>query len=473
MPWFDFTEDQVDKIANVRRTVSWTTKCKRHVWCRRPMKASAWTTGLRVIRQKNCAACHVMEPGMIEFTGEDGAHHAVDAQLLTLDGEFYPPPMNGFDEYLDEYVEYMREEEDEEFEVEELYAQLLETDVALGEVGDTIAIENVDSVKVTPAWGGDFVDLVTRFYLSPWDYDEEADEDISRTGDPDGEGRVQDVDGEWRNFEEEQYDKIRWTYAPPVLIGEGEKLQRDWFYNFLVDPMPLREQIRVRMPTFNWQPGEAGAVADYFAALAKKEWPSEYARQLLRQLDQSPEEVAAGISALGLSGSSADQVRGIVDGLKVETAAGLPNLMKYGESQGFSWFPPVDPAYEPILPRTPGAIARFTDNVPDFWAKAHALAVDPSGPTCNQCHFVEGEPPTNEAPVGWAPDLKFTRDRLRPDWVTKWLQAPSKIYPGTTMPANFDASLTQWQELYPAASAEQIEAVVTWLFNLDAALLRN
>ena len=36
------------------------------------------------------------------------------------------------------------------------------------------------------------------------------------TADPDGEGKVQDVDGVFRNYAEEPYDKVRWTFAPPV-----------------------------------------------------------------------------------------------------------------------------------------------------------------------------------------------------------------------------------------------------------------
>ena len=97
----------------------------------------------------------------------------------------------------------------------------------------------------------------------------------------------------------------------------------------------------------------------------------------------------------------------------------------------------------------------------------------PDGPTCTQCHFLERQPPTNETPIGWAPDLRYTRDRLRPDWVREFLTDPARIYPGTAMPSNFSLDQEQWQDVYAAPSREQIEAVVTWLFNLDRALIRN
>ncbi len=471
MPWFDFTDDQVEAISVF--VAGLVEDEVQHAKMVPTAEKLATDTGLRVIRQKNCEACHVIEPGTIEFLDDDGAHRAVAAQLSVFDEEFFPPPMEDFEGYLADYEEYWREDDDE-FEVEEIYAQLLETVVDIGAIGTPFSIANVDSIRTTPAWGGTFVDVVTRYYLDAWAYNEETDEyDLSKTGDPDEEGRVQDVDGEWRDFSEEQYDKVRWTYAPPVLIGEGAKLQRDWFFNFLLDPVVLREQIRVRMPTFNWADGEAGAVADYFAIRAKEQWPQEYARQLQMQMDLTPEEIADGIASLGLSGSSPAQVQGISDGLPVETKAGLPNLLAYGEAQGFEFDPPVNPTYEAILPRTPSVIADYMAARPDFYAEVHALATDPAGPTCVQCHFLNGEKPTNEAPIGWAPDLAHTRERLRPDWVRQWLVDPLKVYPGTTMPANFDAELTQWQEFYAAPSADQIEAVLTWLFNLDRASLRN
>ena len=470
MPWFDFTEDEIESLTTfVAGLVEDEVARARMV----PTPENlAMDTGLRVIRQKNCAACHVIEPGTIDWTDANGVHRSVRGDLATLEGELFPPPMSGLREYLDDYVEFMREEDDE-FELEELYARLLETDVELGDVGRTFAIEDVDGMSTKPRWGGDFVDVVMKYYVDPYVYDAELDDYVPASGDPEGEGRIQDVDGEWRDFSEEVYEKLRWTYAPPVLIGEGEKLQRDWFYRFLLDPYELRQQIRVKMPTFYWAPGEAGAVADYFASKAKQEWPQEYARQMQRRLGEMAEQIAQGIAALGLPGSSTAQIQGISDGLPVETQAGLPNLLAYGASRGFAFDLPVDPSYESIPQRTPEWLAHMFERQPDLYATVHTLATGPDGPKCNQCHFVAGERPTNEAPVGWAPDLIHTRERLRPDWVRRWLTDPSKIYPGTTMPANFDLSSTQWQDLYPAPSAEQIEGVTTWLFNLDRALLED
>ena len=55
---------------------------------------------------------------------------------------------------------------------------------------------------------------------------------------------------------------------------------------------------------------------------------------------------------------------------------------------------------------------------------------------CNSCHFYGEEFPTGDAPT-WAPNLALTKERLNADWVTEWLRNPSKIMPGTKMPAPY------------------------------------
>jgi mono/diheme cytochrome c family protein len=80
------------------------------------------------------------------------------------------------------------------------------------------------------------------------------------------------------------------TFAPPILNGEGAKVQPDWFYGFLKSPVPLRPWLQLRMPTFHFSDVEARTVVDYFAALAKLNLPYVY-------IDRSkipPEQISAG-----------------------------------------------------------------------------------------------------------------------------------------------------------------------------------
>ena len=452
MPWFDFDEQEISAISTfVVGLVDDEVSRAKMV----PSAAQAQMNhGLQVLRQKNCAACHAIEPGTIRFHDEDGVAREVKGQILAFEDEVLPPPMDQMDDfqaYLADYVAAMRADlEDDEFDVEEVIVQLLEPSPELGlSAGQNVTIEDVASIETDPAWGGALVDLVTGDYL----YNED----------------VEDVDGERRSFLEESYEKVRWTYAPPVLWDEGSKLQREWFYRFLMDPLTLRESIRVRMPTFNWAEGEAGAVADYFAHQAAADYPRKFARNLLLRLDKSPEDVVLEMSQLGLPALSVPQLQGILDGKKPETDAGFSKLLAYGDAIEFELEDSVDPSYETIVQRTPAHLEPLMESG-DFFTQVRDLAVGPNGPNCVQCHFLEGDPPTNETPIGWAPDLAHTKERLRPDWVREWLTDPSKIYPGTAMPANF-ATDDQWQEAFEGTGAEQIEAVITWLYNLDRARL--
>jgi hypothetical protein len=132
----------------------------------------------------------------------------------------------------------------------------------------------------------------------------------------------------------------------------------------------------------------------------------------------------------------------------------------------------VNPAYEAVPQRSPAQLDPVLRSDPEFFQRVHRLVTDTTGkgPNCVQCHFLRDAPPTQRTPIAWAPDLDHSRERLRPDWVREWLNDPARIYPGTSMPANFALDAEQWQELLPAPSARQIEAVLTWLFNLDRAV---
>jgi len=61
--------------------------------------------------------------------------------------------------------------------------------------------------------------------------------------------------------------------APPVLNGEGEKVQSNWLFGFLKEPIPLRPWLNVRMPTFGFLDQEANALVAYFNGLSKVEIP--------------------------------------------------------------------------------------------------------------------------------------------------------------------------------------------------------
>jgi cytochrome c2 len=63
------------------------------------------------------------------------------------------------------------------------------------------------------------------------------------------------------------------SYAPPILTGEGAKVQPPWLYGFLKQPSPLRPWLKLRMPTFHFSDEDAGTLVKYFASASRKSFP--------------------------------------------------------------------------------------------------------------------------------------------------------------------------------------------------------
>ena len=66
------------------------------------------------------------------------------------------------------------------------------------------------------------------------------------------------------------------TLAPPVLNGEGEKVQSNWLFSFLKAPVPIRPWLELRMPTFGFSDEHANQLVSFFNGLAKVEIPYVY-----------------------------------------------------------------------------------------------------------------------------------------------------------------------------------------------------
>jgi len=382
-------------------------------------------------------------------------------------------------------------------EVDEIGMRLLASEPDVGMTGENISVPREKIVAVAPAEGGRFVKVATSYYLrgAPhFDKDADPEDAISwLTGDPENEGKVEDVDGVFRGYTDQPYDKVRWTFAPPVLLDEGGKVQRSWLFSFLNDPVPLRRQIRVKMPSFHFHEGEAGAISDYFANASTLAWPSKYARTMRLALgmklksDHEKDTIrpwpqmtsyrestgTLPIEAVA-KGTQLDPkvIAAIEQGAKPDTVASFSKVLAFGVQQGFRMNGPVNPSYEEIRRRTPSYLdARSLELAAHGGPIAFGQLVGLKGPNCYQCHWHQNEAPDQkDAPISWGPDLAIARERLREPWVEDWLWNPGLVYPGTSMPANFQGDPPQYQNVYPDSSNErQIQAVLDWLFNMDRA----
>lgn len=65
-------------------------------------------------------------------------------------------------------------------------------------------------------------------------------------------------------------DKYR---APPKLMQQGRKVYPDWLFGFLKQPFKVRENYKLRMPTFQFSDEQASELVAYFAAKADSPYP--------------------------------------------------------------------------------------------------------------------------------------------------------------------------------------------------------
>ena len=73
---------------------------------------------------------------------------------------------------------------------------------------------------------------------------------------------------------------------PPPLIREGERVQPNWLYQFLLKPHLIRPQVVLRMPQFNMSPEDALALVNYFTAVEKLTNPNVGTAGSFLTLDQ-------------------------------------------------------------------------------------------------------------------------------------------------------------------------------------------
>ncbi len=460
MPYFAFTDEQAQAIATfVVGLVDDEVQLAKMVPTADQVALDA---GMRAVRQNNCVACHMVDPGTVTYVDDAGATQTVQAELLNFEEQKVPSAHD---------LAAVKSDA-ERYEAEEVAFRVLRAEPQVGmKPGDKLFVPLDKLLAMTPPSGGDLVRLVTDYYYGGIEIHDPSlgsGDDAFRyasAATADDEFAVTDVDGKLRDHSAEPYDKVRWTFAPPVLWNEGAKLQRQWFFSFLKDVVPLRPQVRVRMPSFHFAAGEAEAIADYFALKSAHEWPANFTRawRLSRKLSASDAARECGVSESVLLE--------IEDGGRAATKASFPRVAAHIRASGFQARPPVNPQYEVTHARTAAYLDQRRAQNEAHLSQGEALAV--RGVNCFQCHFRLGQQPPAD-PIGWAPDLNHARERLREDWVRDWIMDPAAIYPGTAMPANFSGDPPQYQEHYPnSTNADQVNVVVEWLYNFDRMYMRQ
>jgi cytochrome c2 len=124
-----------------------------------------------------------------------------------------------------------------------IYFQLWEDNEKLGQrAGDMVFIDNQQIVESKKAAGGDIAPEIIEYHVE-------------------NEGLVPEE---------------ATVFAPPLLYGEGKKVQPEWLFEFLKEPFDLRPWLDIKMPTFSLPDDEAISIARFFAEVENEAYPFEY-----------------------------------------------------------------------------------------------------------------------------------------------------------------------------------------------------
>jgi cbb3-type cytochrome oxidase cytochrome c subunit len=175
--------------------------------------------------------------------------------------------------------------------------------------------------------------------------------------------------------------------VPPPLMREGQKVQPQWLFDFLQQPHEIRPAVaaNLKMPRFNLSDVENEALVNYFIAVDRIQNP-----------------------ALGL--------------------------------EYFGRRPPQrDPAFQTAKrDRYRHRVTDFMKDAPnfnaskaDYFESGWQMLVDKN--LCVKCHNIGAFQAEGKAEEK-GPALSMTADRLRPEYVERWISFPKRLVPYTIMP---------------------------------------
>src|SRR5262249_53555680 len=273
---------------------------------------------------------------------------------------------------------------------------------------------------------------------------------------------------------------------PPTLIREGERVQPDWLFRFLRNPGMVRPQfnlegliekgiLALRMPRFNMSEEDAQTIVNYFAAVDRMDNPAFGVTYPYLALPQRQDGYAKERNRQYLDGLPKLQE----DHKKISLPAAEKALKTAKEAEA-----KATPDQKPAATRKREDTQKDVDAIkkaladipaklksPDAFAEDsyHLLLAGRSG-ACLQCHDVG----RHKATIPQGPPLELAHERLRPEWMERWLANPQRLITYQSfMPANYPrvTSFDQEkdQELYPGTTLGHITALRDLLMILPKA----
>ncbi len=282
-------------------------------------------------------------------------------------------------------------------------------------------------------------------------------------------------------------------FKPPLLWGEGAKIQYDWLFSFLNNVEMLRPWLKARMPSFHLTRDEATTLVEYFAGLSQSE--SAFLKKDLDPVIKYLQEAHSVVEGNEKSAKE-DSATWFLEDKYAQEAGDLSEyaqdhsqIGKYDLNPGDTNDPvkiaeTLGPTYDKIVHRTTFLSNLFNVEFPFTDSRLHS--VDDArfklgeeflyNQKCLACH-VAGDPSVKGTTTDIkAPNFALAHKRLRYDWVLNWLQDPQAIQPGANMPQIFqggsafagvpEETKNQLEAKFGTTVAEQSTLLVDFLYNL-------
>jgi mono/diheme cytochrome c family protein len=260
-------------------------------------------------------------------------------------------------------------------------------------------------------------------------------------------------------------DQNRRMALPPPLVREGERVQPDWLYRFLLNPGVIRPEsnMLLRMPKFNMSPEESRALVGYFAAVSKRTNPGAGVTVPYANIPQRDPEYWPRVSE-----AYRRELQRWAKGEGIIPAKEKEELEKAAKGKDAMAAKAAQERLDKLAQLVKDAAAQLdaADKdkdkgvLGDVYAR-NAFALIGNKELCVKCHNV-GDRTNIQGPQG--PNLALTAERLRPEWVEKWVAHPQRMFTySPTMPQNFknnpDPLKWEWQKELAGHPLQQTRAV--------------
>lgn len=223
-------------------------------------------------------------------------------------------------------------------------------------------------------------------------------------------------------------------FLPPMLTSEGARVDPDWLMKFLKDPSLMKPDEKPMVPSSapapaSGAPKPASSPSASPAALP----PTSPAASTAAATDMR------GGRLLPQWGQNRNGVRPYIQ-VHMPTFNFSPNELRVL----VRFFMAVSSQNEPYIPEQ---MKPMTET-----EKSIARNIFVSGTPCLKCH-ITGEPTHDAKAI--APNFLLAGERLKPDWVFRWLLDPAQIAPGTAMPTGlFKKDQDRWVVNLPNPPAD-------------------